>query len=223
MLAQRHATHDGVLALFVISRVIMEEQGSFEAYPTLRLYSNWLLHAEINAPQHLEVLKMISQTSHRIYERDKASGENSVAEYCLEISRCFGLPRLRAELILLHGPIRHSLELFHSHKNWKTMAEVILSMLIDKPIRIRPGPNGPDAPLTGFAKELYDLYGRCAAISAEFSTDDTFPDKIEGKKVVLWSINLLIPDDEGLVRLSSYAPVRSPINFAEDRRDFLFD
>lgn len=223
VLTRRRASTGDVLELFVNSRLIMEEQGSFNEYPTLHLYCNWLLHGEIDHRRHLGVLEALSHTLHSIVEREKTNNKNDIAMFLREISACLGVARLRAELILLHRRIKHCLQLFNSEKNWAAIMRAVIGKLLSKPIKMPVGKRGPDGPLSGLAKELYDRYGRWVVISAEFSADEEHLKQFEPERPLLFCINILAPNDKGEFNLSSFTQFVGPFEFHEDRSDFLFD
>lgn len=223
ILTRRRATAGDVLELFVNSRMIMEEQGSSREYPTLHLYCDWLLHLEINHKGHLGVLEKLSHTLHSIVEREKANNKNDTAMFLREISDCLELARLRAELIFLHRPIKHCLQLFHSEGNWVLIMRAIISKLLSKPIKIPVDKKSPNGPLSGLAKELSDRYGRWVVISAEFSADEEHLIQFEPERPLLFCIKVLAPNDAGELSLSSFTQLIGPFEFHEDRNDFLFD
>jgi hypothetical protein len=127
---QQTAWHnkDAVAHLMSLSRQLIESAGLQGQYEYLNFYCNWTLHPELQR----------SAVAQRILDRisDECSSAE-VKQYNDIILEIIGLQLLRKNLIDLYTAYHIPTFLFESKSGWKGFADVLVGLLLDKPIRRR--------------------------------------------------------------------------------------
>jgi hypothetical protein len=110
-----------------LSRELIESDGDKSRYPTISLYADWSLHAQLDRKNAKQTLKRIQDAIDRDFAGERV-------DFVAEVSRILGMAELRAELRALFS--KHSLPLFlvDSYSNWRAFGSKILSDLLQKPL-----------------------------------------------------------------------------------------
>jgi hypothetical protein len=121
------ATTGDCLRIFTLARELLEGRRDKNSYPTVVLYSNWLVHPVLDRTG----AKRILQAVQTIFDRDAAGQKVDLVS---EVSGVLAINRLRRELRQLL--VQEGLPTFFvdSKSNWDALIEQILTDLIAKPL-----------------------------------------------------------------------------------------
>jgi len=117
-----------VVALFVVTRELLESKGIKQKFPRVNMYCNWMVHTKLS--RESAVFEMLESATSRLIEHG-ASNPNDVL---LNVSELFFVDELRDQLAKLFHEYGLSTVFFEDARNWNGIFSAVLDNLENKPI-----------------------------------------------------------------------------------------